>query len=73
MLRGIDVDENGPALPVDLFAVPARCGYRLSEIEIPYAERIGTSSLQRFSSTVWTFRRLAKGFAKGRRFRGKLA
>jgi glycosyltransferase involved in cell wall biosynthesis len=61
MLRGIDVDPAGPALPVELLVVPARLGYRIIEIEIPYHERIGTSTLQRFDSTKWTFRRLLRG------------
>lgn len=58
MLRGIDVDPSGPALPVDLLVVPARMGYRVVEVEIPYLERVGTSTLQRWDSTKWTFRRI---------------
>ena len=58
MLRGIEVDPNGPALPVELLIVSARHGYRIVEVEIPYADRVGNSSLQRLSSTAWTFRRI---------------
>jgi len=68
MLRGIDVDPSGPALPVDLLVAPARLGYRIVEIEIPYFERVGNSSLQRWDSTVWTFRRLFRA-QTGRRAR----
>lgn len=63
MLRGISVDPHGPALPVDLIVVPARMGYRLVELEIPYFERVGTSTLQRFDSTLWTFKRLLRARA----------
>jgi hypothetical protein len=33
-------------------------GYRVAEIPIEYRERIGASTLQRWNSTVWTFKRL---------------
>ena len=38
---------NGPALPVDLLLKPALLGYRISEVFIPYGERIGETTLQR--------------------------
>ena len=60
MLRSIDVDPAGPALPVELLVVPATSGFRVVDVEIPYHHRIGVSSLQRWQSTVWTFRRLAR-------------
>jgi SAM-dependent methyltransferase len=69
MLRALDLDPAGPALPVDLLVVPARLGYRIVELEIPYLDRIGTSSLQRLTSTVWTFRRLLRATRGGHRVR----
>jgi hypothetical protein len=60
MLRGIDLDPDGPALPVELLVVPARLGYRVVEVEIPYYDRIGHTTLNRFDSTMWTFRRLLR-------------
>ncbi len=60
MLRGIDVDPNGPALPVELLVMPARFGYRIVELEIPYYDRIGNRTLKRFDSTMWTFKRLLR-------------
>ena len=60
MLRAVDVDPNGQALPVDLLVIPARLGYRIVEVEIPYRERIGATSLRRLESTLWTFRRLLR-------------
>lgn len=73
MLRALDIQAKGAALPVELLVVPARRGYSIEEVEIPYFERVGTSTLQRFDSTLWTFRRLAMAYthggsrAKGRR------
>jgi glycosyltransferase involved in cell wall biosynthesis len=49
-----------PALPVELLLLPIRAGLRVEEIAIPYAERIGETTLQRLSSTVWTFRRILR-------------
>jgi SAM-dependent methyltransferase len=60
MLRALDLETNAPALPVDLLVVPARMGYRVVEVEIPYFERVGPSTLQRFDGTVWTLKRLLK-------------
>jgi hypothetical protein len=69
MLRGIDVDAKAAALPVDLMLVPARMGYRIAEVEIPYFERVGTTTLHRFDSTMWTFRRMVRDLAVGSRAR----
>jgi SAM-dependent methyltransferase len=68
MLRGVDIDPSGPALPVELLVVPARQGYRIVEVELPYFERIGTTTLNRFDSTKWTFKRLLRPHV-GRRVR----
>jgi len=58
MIDRVPWDPNGPALPVDMLIVPYRMGFRVTEIPIEYRERIGASTLQRFRSTMWTFRRL---------------
>lgn len=58
MIDAIEWDFNGPALPVDMLVIPFRRGYKVKEIGIEYRERIGASTLQRFKSTVWTFKRL---------------
>ncbi len=54
----VEVDPNGPALPVDLLLKPALMGFRVKEVYISYSERIGQTTLHRFTSTLWTFRRL---------------
>jgi hypothetical protein len=64
MLRGTYVPEKGPALPVELLLVPARHGYRVEDVNIDYFERIGTTTLHRWDSTVWTFRRIAAARAR---------
>jgi glycosyltransferase involved in cell wall biosynthesis len=58
LVHEVDFDPNGPALPVELLLKPAIQGFRLKEVFIPYGERIGETTLQRWSSTVWTFRRI---------------
>jgi glycosyltransferase involved in cell wall biosynthesis len=58
MLERIPWDPVGPALPVELLLYPYRLGFRVKEIGIDYRERIGTTSLHRFKSTVWTFKRI---------------
>jgi glycosyltransferase involved in cell wall biosynthesis len=58
MLEKVQWDPNGPALPVDMLVIPYRMGFRVTDIPIEYRERIGASTLQRFKSTVWTFKRL---------------
>jgi len=60
IIERVEFDPNGPALPVELLLKPALAGYRVREVFIPYGERIGETTLQRFSSTLWTFRRIAR-------------
>ena len=65
MLRGIHVPEKGQALPVELLLVPARHGYRVEDVPIEYFERIGATTLHRWESTKWTFRRIANAALRG--------
>jgi glycosyltransferase involved in cell wall biosynthesis len=58
MLEALTFDPDGPALPVELLLKPALAGYRITEVFIPYRERIGATTLRRWSSTVWTFKRI---------------
>jgi hypothetical protein len=66
VIEQVDFDPNGPALPVELLLKPARRGFRIREIFIPYGERIGETTLDRWSSTVWTFRRIFRVMASSR-------
>lgn len=58
MIDAVEWNAHGPALPVSMLLVPYRRGFRVTEIEIDYRERIGTTTLNRWSSTMWTFRRI---------------
>jgi glycosyltransferase involved in cell wall biosynthesis len=58
MLREVDFDAQGPALPVELLIKPACLGFKVTEIGIDYRERVGQTTLNRFESTVWTFKRM---------------
>lgn len=62
IIRQVEFDPNGPALPVDLLLKPALLGFRVRETFIPYHERIGATTLHRWSSTLWTFRRIFRLF-----------
>ena len=66
MIDAVQWDPNGPALPVDMLVLPYRLGYRVVEVPIEYRERIGASTLQRFRSTLWTFKRLWRARKIGR-------
>jgi hypothetical protein len=68
-LADLDFDPEGPALPVELLILAARRGWRVAEVPIPYFERVGATTLNRFSSTVWTFRRIFRLLRKGQRVR----
>ncbi len=58
MIDKVRWTAKGAALPVDMYVIPYRLGFRTIEIPIDYRERIGTTTLHRFSSTIWTFKRL---------------
>jgi glycosyltransferase involved in cell wall biosynthesis len=58
MIDAVQWTPKGPALPVDMLVIPFRRGYRVIEIPIDYRERIGETTLHRWSSTWWTFKRL---------------
>ncbi len=60
MLELVLWNPRGPALPVDMLVIPYRMGFRVEEIAIDYRERVGTTTLNRWQSTVWTFKRLWK-------------
>jgi glycosyltransferase involved in cell wall biosynthesis len=58
MIEKVQWTAKGAALPVDMYVIPHRMGFRTAEIPIDYRERIGETTLHRFSSTIWTFKRL---------------
>lgn len=58
MIDAMKWTAKGAALPVDMLIIPFRRGYKVAEVKIDYRERIGNTTLHRWSSTIWTFRRL---------------
>jgi len=58
MLQVLRWDPVGPALPVELVLLPQRLGYKVVQIPIEYRERVGNTTLHRWSSTLWTFKRI---------------
>jgi glycosyltransferase involved in cell wall biosynthesis len=58
MLKQVAWDPQGPALPVELLLRPYKMGFKVLEIPIDYRERIGTTTLHRWTSTLWTFKRI---------------
>lgn len=58
MIDQVQWSEKGPALPVDMLLIPYRRGFRIAEVPIDYRERIGVTTLHRFSSTMWTLKRI---------------
>lgn len=58
MIDNVQWTPKGAALPVDMYIIPFRKGFKVTEIPIEYRERIGETTLHRWSSTIWTFRRL---------------
>lgn len=55
-----DWDASGLAFPVDLLLWPALAGMKISEVQIPYRERIGETTLNRWASGKQTLRRLLR-------------
>ena len=58
MIDEVRWSEQGPALPVDMLLIPYRRGFRIIDVPIGYRERIGVTTLRRFSSTWWTLKRI---------------
>jgi glycosyltransferase involved in cell wall biosynthesis len=67
MIDAVEWNPRGPALPVDMYVIPFRRGYKTAEVPIDYRERIGTTTLHRFSSTLWTLKRLWRARSVPRR------
>jgi glycosyltransferase involved in cell wall biosynthesis len=67
MIDAVTWDPKGAALPVDMYVIPFRRGFKVTEIPIDYRERIGETTLHRFSSTIWTFKRLWRARKSGSR------
>jgi len=60
VLHSIQWDYGFEAFPVDLILMPAILGYSVEEFEIPYRERIGETTLHRWSSGKASMKRLLR-------------
>jgi glycosyltransferase involved in cell wall biosynthesis len=60
MLEQVTWNPRGPALPVDMLLIPFHRGFKVKDVNIDYRERIGTTTLHRWDSTIWTFKRIWK-------------
>jgi glycosyltransferase involved in cell wall biosynthesis len=60
LLHAFDWDYQGTAFPVDLILWPSLAGFRVTEIPIQYADRVGETTLNRWDSGWATLRRLAR-------------
>lgn len=58
LLDHFDWDTTGRAFPVDLLLWPAVAGAKISEMPIPYRDRIGETTLHRWDDGRETLRRL---------------
>lgn len=58
LIHSLSWKPNGAAFPVELLVKAVNHGYKFVEIPINYHERIGTTTLRKFSSTIWTFKRI---------------
>jgi 2-polyprenyl-3-methyl-5-hydroxy-6-metoxy-1,4-benzoquinol methylase len=67
VIRAFDFDGEGDALPIDTLLWPAKSGYRVAEVGIPYEERVGASKLRKLAGTAWTFVRLVRTLPVGER------
>ena len=60
VLHGFKWDFGYDALPIDLIFIPALCGLNVVEIPIEYLERIGVTTLNRWSSGKASLKRLSR-------------
>lgn len=58
LVHSLKWEADGPALPVELLIRSVKNGYKFVEVPIEYNERIGITTLKKFSSALWTFKRI---------------
>jgi len=60
MIDELTFKTDAPALPVEIQIKSVIKGYKFKEINIEYKQRIGETTLEKWNSTKWTFRRIFK-------------
>lgn len=58
MIENLQFKVDASALPVELLIKPVVNGYKFKEIDIEYKQRIGETTLDKWNSTKWTFKRI---------------
>jgi len=58
MIDAIEFDAGFDALPVDLVVIPIKKGFKYTEFNIDYKQRIGDTTLSKLSTTIATFKRI---------------
>jgi glycosyltransferase involved in cell wall biosynthesis len=58
VIHNFEWDYKGSAFPIDLFLWPILSGFKFTEIDIPYRERLGDTKLHKFSSGIASVKRL---------------
>lgn len=57
-IKHLKYEARGAALPVELLLRPAREGWKMTSVYIPYRERVGDSTMQPLISAWWTLKRI---------------
>ena len=66
LIKKLNFNANGPALPVELLLRPLKNGSRIKFIFINYHQRIGDSTMKPLENAWWTLKRiLSVRFLKG--------
>ena len=60
VLHGFRWNYDFDAFPIDLILIPAGCGFNIIEIPIDYRERIGMTTLRRWSSGKASLKRILR-------------
>lgn len=58
MLKELQFDAQGAALPVELLLRPLKSGYKVHVVPIEYKLRIGDSTMRPLDTIKWTLRRI---------------
>jgi len=59
-LRKINYDSLGPSLPVELLLAFYKRKLKVMKVDIDYFERIGSSKMLPFETSIWTIKRIFK-------------
>lgn len=58
MLETLILNPARGALPVELYILPFRLGYKCKEVPIEYRPRLGETTLEKWEGVKWTYKRI---------------